>query len=128
VLIGVTLLVLGVVGQAGAILLEGNDIGFEWLYPDTSTTLVPPTEYTVGAGVEIPDVFGSTTTSIDFSDANIVITWAGVFTSTSGFNGPHFFDASAPINPFTSVDINPVTNVSGFDISSIAFGDDFIWI
>jgi len=127
VLIGATLLVFGVVGQAGAILLEGNDIEFEWLYPNTSNSLVGPTVYTVGAAVEIPDVFGSGTTSINLSDTNIAIPWWGTFSSTT-FNGPHFFDALAQIDPFTSVSINPETNVSGFDISRISFDEDNIWI
>ena len=132
VLIGATLLVFGVVGQAGAILLEGNDIGFEWLFNSTpyvsgDPTQTPPGAYPVGASVEIPNAVGNDTTQIDLSDTNIAVAWLGTFGSAT-FYGPHFFDTSAQIDPFTSVSINPETNVSGFDISRISFDEDNIWI
>lgn len=126
------LLVVSVVGEADATLLEGKEISFEWLVNSSpwvsgDSTQTPPGAYTVGDGVEIPNAVGYKTTQIDLSDTNIVIEWGGIFLSTT-FNGPHFFDELGQIDPFASVTINPATTATGFDISRIDFDENNIFI
>ena len=123
----------GIAMPAHAALLDGKQIQLDYLYPDTSSVYNGNSYLvTVGPGVEIPGILSGDQigASVDLSDTNIFIKFLrgeGSFTS-SAFNGPHIYDSQGVIDPFTSVTINSVTDLPGFDFSRISFDADNIYI
>jgi hypothetical protein len=112
-------------GQAYA-LSYGEQLLFEWLYPDTST-VTESQVITVSTGVEFsyfsyfdidvdpdtPDIYFSFNDSAGFADAL--------------FNGFLFNDIYGAVDDFMDVSLY-ATNLPGFTESLITFDDDNIWI
>jgi hypothetical protein len=122
------LLSLAVPAQAAPLFL-GQVVQTTYLYPNTSTPYIlgPPTNATVGAGVELLNFAGFV--NIDFSDTNILITTtrdAGI--NAVAFDGLRFFDVFSTIPAFGSVTINPATNYAGFNASRVTFDSNTIFV
>jgi len=126
----VTFTVFGHSATADALLLDGQQITVEYLFPDTSTAI---NTYgglvTVGSDVEIPGDFGGFL-DVDLSDTNITFTFLrnGYFGPTAAFDGYHFEDTLATIADFASVTINAVTNMVGFAADRIIYDTDNIFV
>jgi hypothetical protein len=86
--------------------------------------------FVVGAGVEAPAFpSGDPRTNTDFSDTNIFSDFVSESSWTIvAFNGFHVFDLLGTIPAFTSVSINPATNMLGLTLARITFDDDNIWV
>ncbi len=113
----------GGTAEAAPILL-GQVVQTTYLYPDMATVYAggPPTNATVGAGVELHGFAGLA--DIDFSDTNILITLtrdAGV--NNVAFDGFRFFDILGTIPNNLNAVLNPATNYTGFTASRLAGGD-----
>lgn len=119
-------------------LLDGKTIGFQFYYPNLDSPYAGSANgnYLVGAGVEIGNVVDYAA-RLDISDQNLLMTFIppaefympsmGSF-HYSAFNGFVIYDVFNAINDFTSVTINPISNIAGFDSSRISFDANHIWI
>ncbi len=114
-----------------AVLLDGQTVQYDYLYPDINTVYVDPANgnYVVGPGVEVPNFLEGDTGSIDLSDTNILVTFStfGGF-NPSPFNGFRITDILGTVPDFTSVTINAATNMAGLDTSRVTFDADNIWV
>ena len=128
---------LAMASGAHATLLSGNTVGFNYYKPNLASSYAYSDNgnYVVGNNVEVLNVADRLAT-LDISDSSILITFlappmfspsAGSFFSAA-FNGFVLTDILHAIDAFTSVSINPATNMVGFDISRISFDDDNIWV
>ncbi len=116
--------------QAG-LLFDGETIGYEYLFPDASTTAFNPDPVVVGAGVELPGLFNSSfdVASMDISDTNILVDYyAANSWSPAAFNGFRIFDLGATLPAITSVTVNAATNMAGFSAANITFDADNIYV
>jgi len=114
-----------------AALFEGQQVRLTYELPSLGSIFDTRT-FTVGAGVEasnFPTTTGVPLTNIDFSDFNIFVTYLSATTWTAlSFNGFHVFDMNGTIPAFTSISINPATNMSGLDASRITFDAENIYV
>ena len=125
-------------GNVSAALLDGKTVNYQYLFSDISTPYADAGngDYVVGSGIEITNIANGAFYNqipfygtIDISDSNLYVdfmrgdTWMGV-----SFSGFRITDALGQINDFTSVSINPVTNMAGLDLSRITFDSDHIWV
>jgi len=106
----------------------GNTVHAEYLFPDTSSVFMDLGDASVGAGPEFSFSFDSDIT-VDFSDTNIAITILNGNSSfnAASFNGFHFFDVFAAIDPITNVALTSTNNFS-FNASGITFDADNIFL
>ena len=133
---GLLTLVVGILATvaapvANAALLMGNTVSFTYLFPNISTVIGVPADgnYVVGAGVEIPNGFAVGEGSLDISNSNILAD----FSSSGGyglalFHGFRITDVNGTIASFTSVSVDAITNMVGFDASRVSFDADNIWV
>ena len=108
--------------------LVGNTVQVNYVYPSIGSTFASA-NVVVGAGTELPGFPGlDPRTNIDLLNSSIDITYnsAGSWNSAA-FNGLHFFDVFATIDPFTSVTIGS-TNMVGLDLSRITFDANNIYV
>lgn len=128
---------LSLFGSAHATLLSGKTVGFAYYKPDLGTSYAysGAGNYVVGSGVEVANVVDYLAT-MDVSDSNLLIAIlppprfaaaTGNFLSAA-FNGFVIYDALGTIDDFTSVTINAITNMAGFDSSRITFDANHIWV
>lgn len=109
----------------GSIFL-GNDLKYEFAVGDTSS-IVESEVFTVSSALERPDFLSIG--SLDVSDSNILIDFA-----IDGTTGPATFigiiltDVNNVVPDFTSVAINGMTNMLGFDQSRVQFDANHIRI
>jgi hypothetical protein len=104
---------------------DGHTINLNYEYPNLGTVLVAGGNQVVGAGVEYP-VIGNG--YVDLSDTGIVFNYTGpTFPSAAPFNGYHFFDVFASIDPIVGVTLVSTT-FTGFDQSRISFDSDNIYV
>jgi hypothetical protein len=106
--------------------LTGDTIRTWELYPDLSTIYAGPVDVVdPGAILAFPSF--APVVNIFFNDANITIQMARDATAyTSAFNGFRFLDLSEA--PFTSVTLDPATNVPGIDASRVTFDAQDIYV
>jgi hypothetical protein len=118
-------------GSASATLLDGKTINYQYLYPTRDTPYAGSSgsgNYVVGPGIEVTNVANGLGT-IDFSDTNLNAYFdRGYSWSGTPFNGFVITDVNGTIDAFTSVIINPSTNMPGFDATRITFDSDHIWV
>lgn len=116
--------------RAHAAFLDGQTLGYEYLFPDLGTVFFS-TSFVVGAGVELPNMTSefSAPASVDVSDTNIFIDFLvdRVF-SPGSFNGFHMFDLLGTIESFGSVGITLATNLAGFNSSLISFDANNLFV
>ena len=117
---------------AGAGLLNGNRIQYQYYYPYNTTPYLLSGNgiYTVGGGVEVKNIVDHRG-SIDISDTNILIDFTSQSEFADGyghFNGFRLYDIDGTIDAFTGVAIHPLTNLNGFDISRISLDADSVWV
>ena len=125
----VTFTVFGHSATADALLLDGQKITVDYLWPDTSSLYKSYGLVTVGSTVEIPGDFGLL--NVDLSDTNITFAFlaSGYFNDpTAAFDGYHFEDTYATIADFAPVTINAVTNMVGFAADRIIYDADNIYV
>lgn len=117
---------------ANAALLMGNTVSFTYLFSDINTVYGSSANgnYVVGAGVEILNGFCCNFEgTLDISDSNILADFHGSSTySGASFNGFRITDVNSTIASFTSVSVNAITNMGGFDASRVTFDADNIWV
>ena len=107
-------------------LLTGDTIRTWELYPDLSMIYAGPIDV-VDPGSVLGFPGFAPIADITFSDANITITMTRDATAyTSAFNGFRFLDLSEA--PFTSVTLDPATNVPGIDASRVSFDAQNIYV
>jgi hypothetical protein len=137
------LMIAGLLGSAQASLLDGQDVRYTYYrYLGVADSNADNGIKTVGNGIELPSILDSVA-QLDISDTNILITFLPVppdealfvdnsgtifFDATNGFSGFEIFDVFGLIDAFTSVRINPISNLLGFNDSLITFDADHIWI
>jgi hypothetical protein len=133
-IIVIVALILVFCGNVSATLLDGKTINYQYYYPNLSSPYsnAGNGNYVVGPGVEITNIangsLGYHYGTIDISDSNIYVAFHESSTwIASSFNGFEITDALGTIADFTSVSINPVTNM-GLDSSRITFDSDHIWV
>jgi hypothetical protein len=115
-------------GAVHAQLLEGQTLGYDYNYPTVGVHYpsgVPapyPSSVVVGAGVEIANI-ADNIASLDISDTNLFLTFGsnGNFGGNVPFNGFVLTDVNGTIPDFTSVTINDISTLAGFDSSRIFF-------
>ena len=116
---------------ANAALLMGKTVSFTYLFPNISTVIGFPADgnYVVGAGVEIPNGFAVGEGSLDISDSNILADFS-IFIGYGPalFHGFRITDVNGTIASFTSVSVDAITNMVGFDASRVTFDADNIWV
>jgi hypothetical protein len=106
--------------------LTGDTIRTWELYPDLSTIYAGPVDVVdPGAILAFPSF--APVVNIFFNDANITIQMTRDATAyTSAFNGFRFLDLSEA--PFTSVTLDPATDVPGIDASRVTFDAQDIYV
>ncbi len=123
-------LALGFGQFANAALLDGKCIEYQYLFPN------PGSNYPfadnglkcVGPGVEVTNITDGVGT-MDIFDDYILIDFSQSLSFTpASFNGFRLRDVTDTIAPFTSVTIDPITNMSGLDASRISFDADNIFV
>lgn len=105
-------------------ILAGQVVQTTYLFPDTSTVFPsgPPTNATVGPGVELTNFAGFA--DIDFSDTNILITTTrDAQVNNVAFDGFRFFDVFGTIPDDLTAVLNPATTYAGFTQSRLNGGD-----
>lgn len=123
---------------AQATLLNGKVVGFDYYYPSVGSAYSSADNgyYLVGNGVEIANVVDHLA-QMDVSDRNLLISFLPpeyAFMNAEGnfnfasFNGFVIYDALNTIADFTSVTIDPMSNLAGFNDSRITFDANHIWV
>lgn len=116
--------------NAHSAFLNGQTVTYQYFFPNTSTPygFASNGNYLVGPGTEVSNIADNMGT-LDISDTNLLIDFSlnTSWTSTS-FNGFKLSDTFGLIADFTSVSINPLTNMVGFDLSRIMVFADEIWV
>jgi hypothetical protein len=105
----------------------GQTIDYSWRVPDFNNVYYN-TEVTIGPGVEISGIFGQAGwIPLDFTEDQIIADFPGFagFPSHS-FIGFSVFDEYNVLPNIVDVNINPSTNLTGFDESRIEFDADHI--
>lgn len=127
-------LVLLSVASSHATLLEGRQIGVEFLHPDISTTYKDYGLVTVGSGIEISEVntiwYGNSM-YLDLTDTTLRWTFVGIGSGFGPFefSGFRFQDTLGNIPDIGSVTVNTaLTDLSGFDASRISFDANNIYV
>jgi hypothetical protein len=119
---------LAAAAPASATLLLGQTVEMTYLYPDTSVYDGP---YDNVVGTTGTTLFYGVTAATP-SDTALTITLPGLSGATNyagaGFNGIWLTDIFGTIDAFTSVTVNGLTNVAGFDASRISFDANNIWL
>jgi len=112
---------------ASAILLSGHPVGIQYVYPYLGTINHDLGSNTVGTdGPTIwPENFSfsftdTTATASDFTESN---GW-----NPTPFNGFRLYDVNGTIPTFTSVTIDPASNMFGFNASRITFDANNIYV
>jgi hypothetical protein len=121
--VAAAVLVLGLPSVAGATLLDGKTVNYQYYYPDLMSPYsnADNGNKVVGAGIEVSNISDFQGT-MDISDTNILIDFSGSASwNGSSFNGWVLSDVLGAIDAFTSVTINAATNLVGFDLSRISF-------
>lgn len=113
---------------AHAVLLDGKTVSVEYLLPEIYTPWVNHGNVVVGSGVEFADLLGGVV-SLDIAGTQLInnYNFTGTF-NPANFHGYHIYDVNSGINDITSVTINYLTNMAGFDSSIITFDANNIWI
>ncbi|MEK6759461.1 MAG: PEP-CTERM sorting domain-containing protein [Deltaproteobacteria bacterium] len=118
------------VPSTSSALMQGNTVQYQYFYPNLATNYsnAGNGNYLVGPGIEVANLVASVG-SMDISDTNLLASFTipSSFNS-SAFNGFRITDIFGSIAAFTSVTINPITNMAGFSLSSITFDADNIWV
>jgi hypothetical protein len=123
---------LGCSGVAHALLFLGQTVNYQYFFPDLSTPYANADngDDLVGPQTEVTNITDDLGT-MDVSDTNLFVdfTFPGTtFFFSADFNGFRLSDANGTIDAFTSVTINPQTNMAGFDSSRISFNADQIFV
>lgn len=130
-LAGIAFLLMTGGAQASA-LLNGKTVEYTYLFPTITSVYFSGVNgnYAVGPGVEISSGFCCDFEgSLDLSDKNILADFhAPGGYSDGSFNGFRITDVFDAIDPFTSVSINAITNMVGFDASRVTFDANNIWV
>lgn len=116
--------------SAQAAFLDGQQIGYEYLFPDNMAAYWSPGPVTVGAGAELNgislnfDGLGQ----VDFGDDYVEFGFFGTgFWSPASFNGVHIFDLANNLAAF-SVSLDPSSNMIGLSDANIFFDDDHLFL
>lgn len=109
--------------------LVGSTVGVEYRFPNVGALYTSHGPAVVGAGIEFTNVAGyfQVDVSNNLVEAKNFFTSA-TWTSPVGFNGWRFFDVGNTAPAFTSVTIDPSTNMVGFDASRITYDADNIYV
>ncbi len=125
----------GFSGSAHAILLEGQVVRYQYLFPDMASVFPSSSNgnYLVGPGVEVDALLSAAGIegpgSLDLSDTNLLVDFStSQLVFPAPFNGFQVTDIFGTIAPFTGVTINGATNLAGFDASRIVFDADNIFV
>lgn len=115
-----------------AALLEGKTVSYQYYYPDLDTPYAGAAngEYLVGDGIEVTNIAGNIGT-LDISDTNLYVDYTSLTQfgwASSNFSGFKIVDVFNDIPDFTSVSINGLTNMIGFDLSRITVLANEIWV
>jgi len=117
-------------GNASATLFDGQTVNYQYYFPVLSNPY-PSADNgnkVVGPGIEVNNIADDLGT-LDISDTNLLISFNNYSSWVPAtFNGFEITDILATIPDFTSVLINPATNMAGFDSSRITFDADHIWV
>ncbi|AUZ83776.1 hypothetical protein [Methylophaga nitratireducenticrescens] len=116
--------------NAHSAFLTGQTLTYQYYFPTMSSPYsnADNGDVIVGAGIEVNNVADNMAT-LDISDTNLLIDFSSSsYWNSSGFNGFKLTDTFGLIADFTSVSINPSTNMSGFDLSLITVLADEIWV
>ena len=108
-------------------LLTGNSVGIQYIFPDITTVYQDLGSNLVGTDgpTAFPGYF-----DFSFTDATATTSafqFASSWTTTS-FNGFRLYDFNNTIAAFTSVTINPASNMTGLDASRITFDANNIYV
>ncbi len=129
------LLALATVASAASLshaaVLDGQTIGYNYLFPSVGDVIYDPGPIVVGPGVELPALYSvfSDVATADFSDTNILFDYyTNANWATGSFNGFRVWDINGVIPAFTSVTVNPATNMVGFSAANITFDADNIYV
>lgn len=113
-------------------LFEGKTVGYQYLFPNIGTVYAGnSTSFAVGDGVELAGLYGPDShATVDVSDTNILIDYysSANWSNDATFNGFRIYDINGTLPDFTSVTINPTTNMPGLDAGRISFDANNIWV
>uniref|UniRef100_C6DYB4 Ice-binding protein C-terminal domain-containing protein n=1 Tax=Geobacter sp. (strain M21) TaxID=443144 RepID=C6DYB4_GEOSM len=114
--------------SAHATLLDGKTVSGEYLFSTMNSVYQNFGNVTVGSGVEFFNL-GNIPVTLDISDTQLINRF-GLATSWNAapFNGYHISDVNNTIADFTSVSIDPSTNMAGLDLSRVTFDANNIWV
>jgi hypothetical protein len=114
---------------AGAI-FDGQTINYQYYYPDLLSPYSNADNGNKlgGPGIEVTNVADNRVT-MDISDTNIFVGYLNTAAwNAAAFNGFVITDVFGTIPDFTSVLLNPSTNLAGLDASRISFDANHIWV
>lgn len=121
-------------GVGHAAVLNGQTLGYDYNYPAVGVHypagVAPyPSSVVVGPGIEIPNIVDNIA-SLNISDTNLLLKFGsnGNFGGNVSFNGFILTDVNGTIPDFTSVTINALSTLAGFDSSRIFFDANTIRI
>ena len=112
---------------ASATVLLGKSIGIQYIYPDISAMEQDLGSNLVGTDGPTPFdpyfKFSFTDTTATTSNFQFAAAWG-----SAPFNGFRLYDVNGTIAAFTSVTINPSSNLLGLDASRITFDANNIYV
>lgn len=109
----------------------GATVSADYHWPDLGTVLYASGSAVVGPGVEFDNIGGfgvGTSPAVDFSDANILITYPAGWSLNGGgtFDGWVFTDLLAMVPTITGVSL-AATNIPGFTAAFLSFDADHVY-
>jgi hypothetical protein len=111
---------------AKAALLDGNTVQVDYLFPNVSAS-VGSGQALVGSGLEFSNFMGLA--DINVADNGLTISFqTSTLLDSTPFNGIRLTDINLAIGSFTSVNVNALSNLSGFGSSNVTFDADNIFI
>ena len=115
----------GYSAPASAALLDGQTIQLSYLFPDQSTSVDGPFDYTVGVSPDRAFFFVAT----NVGDTNITATTKfNTSFNSAPFNGIRLHDFYGTVSSFTGASVNVSSNVAGFDNSRVTFDADNVYL
>lgn len=121
---------LGFAASAHASLLDGKVVSYQNYFPDIGSPSADGSNgnHLVDGGVEVSNIAASVGT-LDISDTNLFVSFTkNAYFTEASFSGFLIADVNNAIDAFTSVNINALTNMVGFDASRISFDENHIWV
>jgi len=113
-----------VTGSAHAQLSQGT-LGFNYLFPDAGSLYYQSTFSTSSPETGFSGYFTTSATDHTITTSSFAF---DSYWNPADFNGFEVYDYNGTIGAFTSVTIDPISNMAGLDASRVSFDADHIWV